>query len=135
MLKKLLTRTRDFVRKSARPLEHVSFEEWNMIVDKATEAQKFMDSEIHKLMEGDLNDAKELILTNRIHEEREVHVVTDLFQRIITIPQREKLDETVGKIKYIKGIFRDMQGFIDDKVGKEKMEADGKITIEREPHR
>ena len=113
-------------------MEHFSSEEWEKITYNAIAAEKFFKSDICKVMERDLKAAKELVYTNRVHEEREVHVVTALFQRIITIPRKEKLDELVGEIKYIKGIFSDMQGYIDERKNKEKMESEGKIAIDRQ---
>lgn len=131
----MIKRVRDNLRKY-KPQEQISFADWKEIEDRFIRATEFMteDNFLYVLMQTDLKNAEEIVLTNRVHEVKEIRIIGEI-QKIFTTDKREQMDELVGQIKYIRGIFAEMQTWIDYKTELEKLEADGKIIIHREEER
>lgn len=140
-----IQRIRDAVR-YVKPQQSISYQEWKQIEDRATQAELFMseENEIYQLMLADLENAKDIILENRIkevHEEKLINthevsneagisVIPEFVKKFIT-PKKEQVDELVGQYKYIKGFLAEMKTWIDFRDELIKKEADGQITIER----
>lgn len=131
MLKKLFKRTRDVLRQNLKPQENISLAEWEDIVDRYAEAKTFMASRIYTLLQEELKKAEEIVLLNRVHEVREVKVISEVFQKIFTTAKGEQMDELVGQIKFIRDLLKEILSWVVRKESLEKLEAEGKITIER----
>jgi CHASE3 domain sensor protein len=83
------------------------------------------------MFQNELKSAEEIVLTNRVHEVREVKVISEFLQKIFTTSKEEQTDELVGQIKFIREFLAEVQSWIDRKVELERMEAAGEITIDR----
>lgn len=125
-------RTRDFVR-NMRPVGKITAVEWNDIVDRYNFAKKFLDVKNHayNLMTADLENARDIILENRVHSVQDRKMITDSIMKVFITPKKEQLNELVGQYKYIKGFLKELQSWIERKETLEKEEAQGKITIDR----
>lgn len=126
-------RTRDFIR-NVKPVGQITYEEWQDIVDRYTEAKKFMSDKgkIVALMKEDLKNAEDVVLENRFHEVREERTIIDTLKKIFIVPKEEQLNELVGQVKLLRGYLKEIQSWIDRKEKLEKDEADGRIIIQRE---
>jgi hypothetical protein len=131
MLRKLFRRTRDVMRQNLKPQEHISIEEWEEITDRYADAKRFKSGKVYSLLKEELAHAEELVMLNRIHEVREVKVISEAFQKIFTTPKREQVDEVVGQVKFIRGLLKEIDSWIERKESLEKLEGDNKITIAR----
>jgi hypothetical protein len=129
----MIKRIRDKIRQF-KPQEVVAYKDWLDIVDRYNYAFDFMKetNPAYAIMREDLKDAESIVLENRVHEVKEVHIISDVFQKIFTTEKKVQVDELVGQIKYLRGYFAELQSWIDRKVRLEKLEADGKIIIRRE---
>lgn len=128
----MIKRTRDKLRQF-RPQEVVSFQDWQDILNRFAFASQFLaeDNPAAMIMRHDLQEAEEIILTNRVHDVKEVRIIGEI-QKIFSTNKEEQLNELVGQVKYIRGYLAELQSWIDRKVQLEKLEADGKIVIRRE---
>lgn len=126
------TRLRD-IKRYIKPQQEITFEEWELVMDKYNQAQAFLSEEsfIHQIMLEDLEKVKTIIFENRVHEVHENKKITDNFRKIFITSKQEQVDELVGQVKYIQGILDTVKSWIEMKEELEAMEAQGKITIER----
>jgi predicted DNA-binding antitoxin AbrB/MazE fold protein len=132
----MFKRTRD-VKRNFKPLQKVSFQEWEDIQDKAIYAKKFFDKKniVYLRMQESLDEAINIITENRVHEVREEHTISETFKKVFITPKKIQDDELVGQVKFIKNLFAELQSFIDIKEDIEKKEAEGSIIIERNPEK
>lgn len=128
----IFKRTRDFIR-NVKPVGHVSYEEWQDIVERYSEAKKFLSSKgkIISLMRDDLKNAENIVLENRVHEVQEERSF-ETFKKVFITPKEEQLNELVGQIKLLRGYIKELESWIERKETLERQEADGKIIIHRE---
>ena len=129
MVKRIRDRIAQF-----RPQEVISYADWTDIMDRYNYAYEFLkeNNPMSTLMRFDLEEAKTIIMENRVHEVKEVHIVSDALQKIFTTGKKEQIDELVGELKYIKGFLGELQSWVERKEKLEKLEAAGKIIIRRE---
>ena len=131
----MIERVRDFKR-NFRPQAHLSFEEWEDITDKYAYAKKFMSdaNPVYMKMKVQLKKFEDDILENKLKEEHKFNfdfnmgVVKEMF----VTPKKIQDDETIGKIKYLRDFFAELDFWIWNKEDHEKKEADGEIAIEHE---
>lgn len=119
-----------------KPTESISFADWQQIEDRFVQATQFMTPgyQPYEIMKAELKEAEEIVMTNRIHEVKEIRIIGEI-QKIFTTDKTEQVNETVGQIKFIRGFLAEMQTWIDYKTSLEGLEADGKIIIHREEER
>lgn len=127
----MIKRSRDKLR-SYRPQEVVSEEDWKDIEDRYYRASTFMEESnpAYQILVHELREAEEIVMTNRVHEVKEVRIIGEI-QKIFTTPKQEQLDQLVGQILFIRGYLAELQVWIDRKNQLEKLEADGRVTIRR----
>jgi len=132
MASPMIKRVRDRIRQ-IRPREFISYKEWTVIEGEFNHASLFMklDNPLYTMMISDLREAEAIIIQNRVHEVREVHIITDVFQKIFIKEKKVQIDELVGQIKYIRAFIADLNDKIDRKVRLERLEAEGKVVINR----
>lgn len=130
-----IKRVRDKLR-LPKPTEQISFADWQQIEDRFVQATQFMleGYQPYEIMKAELREAEEMILTNRIHEVKEIRIIGEI-QKIFTHDKREQIDEVVGQVKFIRGFLAEMQTWIDYKKELERLEADGKLIIHRDEER
>lgn len=131
----MIKRIRDNLRKY-KPSEQISYADWKQIEDRFIKATEFMqeDNFLYQIMLSDLKGAEDIILTNRVHEVKEIRIIGEI-QKIFSTDKKEQMDELVGQVKYIRGILAEMQTWIDYKKELESLELAGKIIIHREEER
>jgi hypothetical protein len=127
----MIKRVRDKLR-NFRPTEVIPFEEWRDIEARYNLAVVFLkeDNLAYQILQTDLEQAREILLHNRVHEVKEVRIIGEI-QKIFTTDKKEQENELVGQIKYIEGFLGELQSWINRKVQLEHDEADGKIVIRR----
>jgi hypothetical protein len=133
MPKKIIRRVRDKMV-GLRPQQVIPYDEWVDIEDKFAQASGFL-KEGHlpyEILKAELKEAEEIVLTNRVHEVKEVRLFGDI-QKIFTTNKKEQMDELVGQIKFIRGYMGELQSWIDRKVELERLEGEGRIAIRRNP--
>lgn len=125
----MIKRVRDKLR-TFRPQDVVSYEDWTDIENRFNFASNLLkeDNPAYQILKADLEQAREIIIHNRVHEVKEVRFVGEI-QKIFTTNKREQIDELVGQIKYIEGYLGELQSWVDRKVDLEKLEANGKVII------
>lgn len=128
-----IKRVRDKLR-NYKPQEVISYEDWTDIESRFNFASAFLkeDNPAYLILKTDLDDAREIVLHNRVHEVKEVRIIGEI-QKIFTTDKKEQMDELVGQIKYIEGFLSELQSWVDRKVGLEHMEAAGTVVIRRNP--
>lgn len=128
----MIKRTRDRLRQ-IRPQEIVSFADWQDILNRWSFASAFLaeDNPGSQILRHDLQEAREIVIHNRVHEVREVRIIGEI-QKIFTTDKESQMNELVGQINYIEGYLAELQSWIDRKVQLERLEADGKIVIRRQ---
>lgn len=128
----MINRIRDKVRQF-KPQEVVSAKDWESIEDNHAFAATFLKKENpgYRILLGDLKEAEEIILNNRVHEVHELRVISEFLHKTFKTGKKQQVDELVGQIKYIRGYLGELQLWIDRKVELEKLEGEGKIVIER----
>jgi hypothetical protein len=129
----VIKRVRDKLR-NFRPQEVVSYEDWVDIENRFIFASTLLkdDNPAYLILKTDLEEAREILIHNRIHEVREVRIIGEI-QKIFTTDKKEQMDELVGQVKYIEGYLAELQSWIQRKVHLEHEEANGKIVIRRNP--
>lgn len=129
----MIKRVRDKLR-NFRPQEVVSYEDWTDIENRYSFAVTLLkeDNPAYQILITDLNEAREILIHNRVHEVKEVRIIGEI-QKIFTTDKREQENELVGQIKYIEGYLAELQSWIDRKVQLEHEEAAGRIVIRRSP--
>lgn len=127
----MIKRVRDKLQ-TYRPKEVVSYEDWKDIEDRHNFASLLLkeDNPAYLILKNDLEEAREILIHNRIHEVREVRLIGEI-QKIFTTDKREQENELVGQIKYIEGYLAELNSWIARKVELEHMEAAGKVIIRR----
>lgn len=127
MIKRIREKLRTF-----KPQEVIPFTDWSDINNRFILASNFLkeDNLASIILKTELSNAEEIVLTNRVHEVKEVRIVGEI-QKIFTIDKETQMNELVGQIKFIRGYLGELQSWIDRKVSLEKLEADGKIIIRR----
>ncbi len=127
----MFKRTRD--KLFTKVQERISYEDWVEITDKWATAVGFFKGEnrLHVMLRDALKTAEDIIMENRVHEVHEIHTVTDIFQKVFITPQKVQVDELVGQIKLIRGIFEELNSWVTIKEEAESREAAGKTIIER----
>lgn len=127
----MIKRVRDKLR-NYRPQEVISYEDWSDIESRFSFASDFMrdDNPAYTILKSDLEQAREIVLHNRVHEVKEIRIIGEL-QKVFTTDKKEQMDELVGQIKYIEGYLGELQSWISRKVDLERLEGDGKIIIRR----
>ena len=126
-----IKRVRDKLR-NYRPQEVVSYDDWKDIEDRYNFAITLLkeDNPAYLILKTDLEEAREILIHNRVHEVREVRIIGEI-QKIFTTDKREQENELVGQIKYIEGYLAELNSWIARKVELEHMEAAGKVVIRR----
>lgn len=127
----MIKRVRDKLR-NYRPQEVVPFEDWKDIEARFLMASQFLNEEnpAYLILKTDLDEAREILIHNRVHEVKEVRIIGEI-QKIFTTDKKQQEDELVGQIKYIEGYLAELQSWIARKVDLEHLEAEGKIIIRR----
>jgi len=127
----MIKRVRDKLR-NFRPQDVVSYEDWQDIESRFVFASNLLkeDNPAYQILKTDLEQAREILIHNRVHEVKEVRIIGEL-QKIFTTDKKEQMDELVGQIKYIEGYLAELQSWVDRKVQLEHEEAGGKIVIRR----
>lgn len=128
-----IKRIRDKLR-TFKPQEVISYETWVDIEDRAAQAEEFMKEGnfLSSMLESELKEAEEIVLTNRVHKVKEVRLLGDI-QKIFTTEKKVQLDELVGQIKFIRGFLAEARGWIQRKAELESLESNGKVIIRRSP--
>lgn len=131
-VKQRFKRTRDKILR-ARSKEVVPFVTWRDIEERAQQAEIFFtgNSHVYKSMRQDLQEAENMVLTNRVKEVKQIKMVGDI-QKIFSIDKETQMNELVGQIKYIRDTLSELQSWIDRKADMERREANGEILIQRE---
>lgn len=131
MPKKLIRRVRDKMSR-LRPQQVVPYEDWLDIEDKFATASGFLKEGYlpYEMLKNELKEAEEIVLTNRVHEVKEVRILGEI-QKIFTTEKKVQVDELVGQIKFIRGYLGELQSWIDRKVELERLEGLGQVTIRR----
>lgn len=127
----MIKRVRDKLQ-HYKPQEVISFADWQDITSRFNFAKAFLaeDNPASQILREELKNAEEIVITNRVHEVKEVRIIGEI-QKIFTTPKDEQLDELVGQIKFIRGYIAELESWIYRKEELESLEADGKITIRR----
>jgi transcriptional accessory protein Tex/SPT6 len=128
----MIKRVRDVFR-GLKPIGNISYEEWQAVCDRATSASRFCDdkNEIYTLLKDELKKAEDIILENKIHEVHDIKKISNVFRKVFIFTKKEQVDELVGQIKLIRRLLEEAKSWIETKENMEKMEADGKIIIDR----
>lgn len=128
----MFKRTRD-VKRRAKVYGKISYEEWQEVENRYAYAKGFMSktNPLYLLLKEDLQNAKDIILENRIKEVREENQITEAFKKVFIFSKKVQTDELIGQYKYVKDLLDELQSWIDIKEEFEKQEADGKLIIER----
>ena len=115
-----------------KPQEVVSHEDWEDILNRFAFASAFLEptNPASQILKEELRQAEEIVLTNRVHEVKEVRLIGEI-QKIFTTPKEEQMNELVGSIKTIRNYLQELQSWIDRKVELESQEANGKVAIRR----
>lgn len=115
-----------------KPQEVVSLTDWEDIERRFAFASQFLDlaNPASQILRQELANAEEIVLTNRVHEVREVRIIGEI-QKIFTTPKEEQMNQLVGQILFIRGYLAELQSWIDRKVHLEKLEGIGKVAIRR----
>lgn len=129
----MIKRVRDKLR-NYRPQEVVPYEDWQDIENRFTFASTFLkeDNPAYQILAHDLNEAREILIHNRIHEVKEIRFIGEI-QKIFTTDKKQQEDELVGQVKYIEGYLAELQSWVARKVDLERLEANGKVVIRRNP--
>lgn len=127
----MIKRVRDKLR-NYKPQEVIPYEDWKDIEERYNFAIVFLkeDNPASLILKTDLQEAREIVLHNRVHEVKEVRIIGEI-QKIFTTDKKEQMNELVGQIKYIEGFLGELQSWVDRKVSLEHLEADGKVVIRR----
>lgn len=127
----MIKRVRDKLR-NYKPQEVIPYEDWKDIEARYTFAVTFLNEEnpAYLILKTDLEEAKEIVLHNRIHEVKEVRIIGEI-QKIFTTDKESQMNELVGQIKYIEGYLAELQDWMNRKTMLEHLEADGKVVIRR----
>lgn len=127
----MIKRVRDKLR-NYRPQEVITYEDWRDIESRYSFAVTFIsdDNPAYLILKRDLEEAREVILHNRVHKVKEVRLIGEI-QKIFTTNKEEQINELVGQIKYIEGYLSELTDWIGRKKMLERMEADGKVVIRR----
>lgn len=129
----MIKRIRDKVR-NFRPQEIISYADWTDIENRFIFASEFLKPEnpAYQILKTDLEEAREIVLHNRVHDVKEVRIIGEI-QKIFSTPREEQMDELVGQIKYIEGYLAELQAWVDRKLSLEALEGAGKVAIRRRP--
>lgn len=129
----MIKRVRDKLR-NYRPQEVVPYEDWKDIESRFAFASTFLseDNPAYQILMTDLEEAREIIIHNRVHEVKEVRIIGEI-QKIFTTPKDEQMNELVGQVKYIEGYLAELRDWVLRKENLEHLEAAGKVIIRRNP--
>jgi len=127
----VVKRIRDKIR-NFKPQEVISYNEWQDITARFVHASEILktDNPAYQILISDLENAEDMVLTNRVREVKEVKIIGDI-QRIFSTPKEEQMNELVGQIKYIRAYIAELTSWVDRQISLEHMEAEGKIIIRR----
>lgn len=128
----MIHRVRDKIRQF-KPQQVISYKEWEFIQEQFRYASSFMqkDNPAYNILLEEIKNGEQIILENRIHEVREIRIISDIMQKIFITPRKEQLDELIGQLKFIKDYLTELQSWIDRKIELERLEGLGKVTINR----
>ena len=127
----MIQRIRDKAR-SYRPQQKISYKDWVIVSGMAQQAEVFKTNKFYQSMKDNLKDAESAVLENRIKEVREITKISDTFSKIFTTDREIQVNETVGRVKFIRFMLNEIEVAIKRKADLERKEADGLITIQRE---
>lgn len=129
----MIKRVRDKLR-NYRPKEVVSYEDWKDIESRFIIASTFLkeDNPAYQILINDLEEAREIVIHNRVHEVKEVRIIGEI-QKIFSTSKEEQMNELVGQIKYIEGYLAELRDWVARKENLERLEAAGKVVIRRNP--
>jgi len=118
-----------------RTVKTVSKEQWEEAERKAKLADKILHSkefaDIPAYLKVAEEQAKEMILTNRIKEVREEVTIAETLKKVFITPKKVQEDEIIGTIKFIRQFVTELQSWIEQKNELLNAEDKGRIQIER----
>lgn len=128
----MINRVRDGKR-YFKPQQKISFAEWEDIHERAAFSKAFFRSgnSVRELMEINLKEVEDMILENRIKEVHEEHTMSDVLKKIFITSRQVQVDEVTGQLKYIRSFLAEIKSWMDFEAELLRLEASGKISIER----